>query len=132
MMPVQPQALPISLVILTWPCLAGLGGLGCLGWIDCFRHSPPVASLFPSSAVLHDVEELLLGVDAELGVDGPAMGVGGIARNVEFSTDEADIAAASEQGKDFSLARCETMLGCDLRATGFNRFRTQAKEQGRE
>ena len=34
MMPVQPQALPISLVILTWPCLAGLGGLGCLGWID--------------------------------------------------------------------------------------------------
>ena len=132
MMPVQPQVLPISQVILTWPCLAGLGGLGCLGWIDCFRHSSPVASLLPSQAVLHDVEELLLGVDGELGVDGPAVGVGGIARDVEFGTDEADVAAAGEQGEDLGLARREAMLGCDLRATGFNRFRTQAKEQGRE
>lgn len=88
MMPVQPQALPISLVILAWPCLAGLGGLGYLGWIDCFLYSSPAASLFPSQAVLHDVEELLLGVDAELGVDGSTVGVGGIARNVEFGIDE--------------------------------------------
>ena len=56
----------------------------------------PVAVLFSSEAVLHDVEELLLGVDAELGVDGPAVGVGGVAGDVELGADKADVAAAGE------------------------------------
>ena len=80
----------------------------------------PVATLFSSQAVLHDVEELLLGVDAELGVDGPAVGVGGVAGDVELGADEADVAAAGEQGEDLGLARREAVLGSDLGATGFD------------
>ena len=76
----------------------------------------PVATLFSSQAVLHDVEELLLGVDAELGVDGPAVGVGGVAGDVELGADEADVAAAGEQGEDLGLARRGAVLGCDLGA----------------
>ena len=79
----------------------------------------PVAlslALPPSQGVLHDVEELLLGVDAELGVDGPAVGVGGVAGDVELGADEADVAAAGEQGEDLGLARREAVLGCDLGA----------------
>ena len=76
----------------------------------------PVAALFSSQAVLHDVEELLLGVDAELGVDGPAVGVGGVAGDVELGADEADVAAAGEQGEDLGLARREAVLGSDLGA----------------
>ena len=80
----------------------------------------PVAVLFSSEAVLHDVEELLLGVDAELGVDGPAVGVGGVAGDVELGADKADVAAAGEQGEDLGLARREAVLGSDLGATGFD------------
>ena len=79
----------------------------------------PVAlslALPPSEAVLHDVEELLLGVDAELGADGSAVGVGGVAGDVELGADEADVAAAGEQGEDLGLARREAVLGCDLGA----------------
>lgn len=94
--------------------------LGYFGWIDCFLHSSPVASLFPSQAVLHDVEELLLGVDAELGVDGPAVGVGSVAGDVELGADKADVAAAGEQGEDLGLARREAVLGSDLGATGID------------
>ena len=76
----------------------------------------PVATLFSSQAVLHDVEELLLGVDAELGVDGPAVGVGGVAGDVELGADEADVAAAGEHAEDLGLARREAVLGSDLGA----------------
>ena len=77
-------------------------------------------ALLPSQAVLHDAEELLLGVDAELGVDGPAVGVGVVAGDVELGADKADVAAAGEQGEDLGLARREAVLGCDLGATGFD------------
>lgn len=50
----------------------------------------PVATLFSSEAVLHDVEELLLGVDDELGVDGPAVGVGGVSGDMELGANVAD------------------------------------------
>ena len=59
-----------------------------------------LAASFPSQAVLHDIEKLLLGVDGKLGVDGPAVGVGGVAGDVELGADEADVAAAGEQGED--------------------------------
>ena len=65
----------------------------------------PVATLFSSQAVLHDVEELLLGVDAELGVDGSAVGVGGVAGDVELGADEADVAAAGGSMLKTSVSR---------------------------
>ena len=77
-------------------------------------------ALPPSQAVLHDVEELLPGVDAELGVDGPAVGVGGVAGDAELGADEADVAAAGEQGEDLGLARREAVLGSDLGAAGLD------------
>ena len=80
----------------------------------------PVAALFSSEAVLHDVEEFLLGVDAELGVDGSAVGVGGVAGDAGLGADKADVAAAGEQGEDLGLARREAVLGCDLGATGLD------------
>lgn len=92
--------------------------------MSCTRPSDacplPVTALFSSEAVLHDVEELLLGVDAELGVDGPAVGVGGVAGDVELGADKADVAAAGEQGEDLGLARREAVLGSDLGATGLD------------
>ena len=93
----------------------------CLGLPHpCARPAALPLALFSSEAVLHDVEELLLGVDAELGVDGPAVGVGGVAGDVELGADKADVAAAGEQGEDLGLARREAVLGSDLGATGFD------------
>ena len=80
----------------------------------------PVAMPFSSEAVLHDVEELLLGVDAELGVDGPAVGVGGVAGDAQLRADESDVAAACEHAEDLGLARREAVLGSDLGATGLD------------
>ena len=48
------------------------------------------AALFPSQAVFRDVEGLLLGVDDELGVIGPAVGVGGVSGDMELDAGEAD------------------------------------------
>ena len=75
--------------------------------------------VIPPEAVLDDVEELLLGVYAELGVDGPAVGVGGVAGDVELGVDEADVTAAGEQGEDHGLSRRETVVCCDLSAQAF-------------
>ena len=80
----------------------------------------PAATLFSPEAVLHDVEELLPGVDAELGVDGPAVGVGGVAGDAELGADESDVAAAGEQGEDLGLTRREAVLGSDLGAAGLD------------
>lgn len=47
-------------------------------------------ALCPSQAVLRDAEGLLLGVDDELGVIGPAVGVGGVSGDMELDAGEAD------------------------------------------
>ena len=48
------------------------------------------AALFPFEAVLHGVDKLLLGVDDELGVTDPAVGVGHVSGDVELDAGEAD------------------------------------------
>ncbi len=60
--------------------------------------------------MLKQVDELLLRVDAELGVDVGDVGLGGVARDAELFLQVVGVAPAGKQVKHLALAAGET--GC--------------------